>query len=164
MPRIIKNDADSYIMKNGVAYGDGLTGYIIKDGMYYGYMPNPAGSTGGGLYHWNWDDLPHSNYSQYTTTSSLDNFNIFHIMIFNGSSSTLTQELTPIHIVMSAELFNSSNIDNPIECTFPYQNSQTGEEYYRFRMYKVSSTSVAALRIGGTVGNLLYINFYGETT
>ena len=30
MPRIIKNDTDSYILKNGVAYGDGYPADIVQ--------------------------------------------------------------------------------------------------------------------------------------
>lgn len=62
MPHIIKNDTDSYIMKNGVAYGDGLTGYVIKNGVYYDYVSNPAGSSSNGISSQNSNNLPDDDY------------------------------------------------------------------------------------------------------
>ena len=63
MPRIIKNDTDSYIMKDGVTYGDGLNGYVIKNGIYYGYVSTPADSSSNGISSQDSNSLPNDDYA-----------------------------------------------------------------------------------------------------
>lgn len=158
MPHIIKNDTDSYIMKNGVAYGDGLTGYIIKDGMYYGYMPNPLRQNQVLLWKDYWDNLS-DEYVQKTLTHALSDYNMLHISI-NNTSSTTSIYLTPIHIIMARNTFDSSSSDNPVVFTFKLTSDNVFRSTY---MYKVSDTSIAVRQEGDRASSTISVDLRGET-
>ena len=143
MPRIIKNDTDSYIMKNGVTYGDGLNGYVIKDGMYYGYYIT-QGQT---RVLWKTQEaraIPYDgSYMQVSLADSLDNYSLLRLEMMYGV------------VIMSRERFNDTSADNPIVCT--------DEDYSDISvyMYRVSSTSIAVARSEGYPSSLVSVELRG---
>jgi len=118
MPRIIKNDTDSYIMKNGVAYGDGLNGYIIKNGIYYNYdaVFKPSYPNIGTLTDTQIRQLPYyeeGDMGTWSLTDSLDNYNLFQFVLYQNTNNYYSFQN---QVIVSKERLGNS-INNPIILT-----------------------------------------------
>jgi hypothetical protein len=143
-------------MKNGVAYGDGLTGYVLKDGMYYGYMPYPLLQVL--LWKDYWDNLS-DEYVQKTLIHALSDYNMLHIKIYSATADTSIY-LSPIHIIMARDTFDSSSSDNPVVCTFKLTSDNAFRSIY---MYKVSDTSIAVRQEGDRISSTISVDLRAET-
>lgn len=119
MPHIIKNDTDSYIMKNGVAYGDGLNGYVIKNGIYYNYdvVFTPHYPNIGTLTDTQIRSLPYYESGAmggWSLTDSLDNYNLFQFVLYQNVNNYYSFQN---QVIVSKERLVNSEYENPIMLT-----------------------------------------------
>ena len=83
---------------------------------------------------------------------------MLYIKIYNDDS-TISRYLTPVHMIMARDIFDSSSSDNPIVCTFQLNGTGAFRSVY---MYKVSDTSIAVRREGDIIGSNITVNLLGE--
>ena len=119
MPHIIKNNTNSYIMKNGIAYGDGLNGYVIKNGIYYNYdvVFRPNYPKIGTLIDTHIRDLPYyenEDMGVWSLTDSLDNYNLFQFVLYQNTNNYYSFQN---QVIVSKERLMNSDYWHPIIIT-----------------------------------------------